>query len=83
VSLTHEVEESGDVIVYDQAGQQLLALNAIGAAVWYLIDGRRSEAEIVDMLVESVQADRARVSADVASFLDDLVARGVVSFEAS
>lgn len=82
-SLTHEVEESGDVIVYDELQKQLIALNVTGAAVWYLINGERTEAEIVDMLVESLPAERARVSADVAFFLDELAARGVVTLDAT
>lgn len=75
----HELEDSGTVI-YDRDGRQLLVLNDIGAAVWYLIDGRRSVEDIVGVMMTSLDADEPRVIRDVETFLDELGRSGLVSW---
>jgi hypothetical protein len=79
-TLVHEVAASDETVVYDEAGKQLVALNPTAAAVWYLIDGSRSVAAIVDLIVESVSTDRATVTRDVTGFLADLDARGLLEW---
>ena len=77
-SVAHEVEDSGDVVVFDQKGNRLLLLNDVGAAVWLLIDGQRSVRDIARVIVETLSADAAAVEADVQAFVDNLVSAGVV-----
>jgi hypothetical protein len=77
-SLAHEVEETGDVVVFDERGNRLLMLNAVGAAVWLLIGGERTVAEITSVLLETLSEDRARVEADVMQFVQSLHAQGVL-----
>ena len=77
-NLAHEVQETGDVVVFDAAGNQLLLLNDVGAAVWLLVDGTRNSAEIARVIVETLPADRAQVERDVQQFLDTLLRHGVI-----
>jgi hypothetical protein len=77
-NVAHEVQETGDVFVFDQAGNQLLQLNGIGAAVWDLIDGARTPAEIARVILETLPADPAQVERDVQQFLDTLAGHGVI-----
>ncbi len=77
-ALTHEVNETGEVVIFDQTGNQLLLLNDVGAAVWLLVDGARSIDAIVDVIVSSLPAERAEVERDVLQFLGTLSGHGLV-----
>ena len=77
-SVAHEVQDSGDVVIFDEKGNRLLLLNDVGAAVWLLIDGLRGPREIARLITETLPADPAAVEADVLTFLQTLVSHGVV-----
>lgn len=72
--LTDEVD--GRTFLIDQAGTQVIELNAVGSVVWAAIDGTRD----IDDLVVAVrqgcagtdQESPARVRLDVVAFLDEL-----------
>jgi hypothetical protein len=53
-------------------------LNPIGAFIWEQLDGTRTGAEIVRLLTESYDVEAAQASEDYLSFLEQLVAIGVV-----
>ncbi len=76
--VAHEVQDGGDVVLFDAKGNRLLLLNDVGAAVWLLLDGARSVAEIARLVTESLPADSVRVQRDVQAFVDELVSHGVV-----
>lgn len=77
-AVVHELAETGETILCDVDGARLLVLNDVGAAVWYLIDGRRSVDEIVSLVVSTLDADRAVVTRDVAAFLAELETQGLI-----
>jgi hypothetical protein len=77
-TVAHEVEDSGDVVIFDDKGNRLLLLNDIGAAVWLLLDGERSVHEIARVITETLPADPAKVETDVQAFIDSLAAHGVI-----
>jgi len=76
--VAHEVQETGDVVVFDAAGNRLLLLNDVGAAVWLLVDGVRTPGEIARVILETLPADPAQVERDVQQFLDTLAGHGVI-----
>lgn len=79
--LAHEVDETGEVVVFDETGNRLLMLNQIGAAVWLLIDGERTGRDIAAVIVETLpeaKLDLGRVEHDVGAFVGSLVEHGVV-----
>ena len=79
--LAHEVDETGEVVVFDETGHRLLMLNQIGAAVWLLIDGERTGRDIAALIVETLPGERVelgRVEHDVRVFVGSLVEHGVV-----
>lgn len=47
-------------------------LNATGAWLWAHIDGKRTTADLVDVLLEKFQIDRATAESDVEEFLHSL-----------
>lgn len=80
-SLAHEVDETGEVVVFDATGNRLLMLNQIGAAVWLLIDGERTNRDIARLIIETMAVepgDAARVENDVDAFVLHLVEHDVV-----
>jgi pyrroloquinoline quinone biosynthesis protein D len=70
----------GDFVVLDGQGQMLRGLNATGAAVWELIDGRRTLEAISSELARRYAQPAPRVLEDVVAFARALVARGLIRF---
>lgn len=79
-AVVHELEGEGQAVIYDAEGNQLLVLNSVGAAVWYLMDGERSVDDIEKEIVETLEAKRADVQRDVSAFLSSLEERGLVEY---
>lgn len=79
-AVAHEVSDTGETVLFDEARSQLLVLNQVGASVWLLADGERSASDIVEFIVETLEADRAVVAADVDDFLTQLESHGLIRF---
>jgi hypothetical protein len=67
------------LVLLDVQGGMLLASNPIGARVWQLLEERRSRAEIAGHLVADYSVSFERAERDVASFIAELSARGLVT----
>ena len=80
-TLTHEVTDTDEVVIYDGGGPQLLVLNDIAAGVWLMIDGKRSIDEITAEILSNVEADRATVTRDVLTFLGQLEQRKLIAWQ--
>ena len=80
-TLSHEVRGSGETVLYDEIGHQLLVLNESGAAIWLLVDGRRSVGEIADIVVETADTQRSQVVVELDAFLKDLAAKGLMTWQ--
>ena len=76
--VVHELDATGETVIFDEAGRRLLVLNEVGAIVWYLIDGRRTLDEIVGILAEGVPLPREQLAADAARFLGELEQQGLL-----
>ena len=82
-TLTHEVTETDEVVIYDGSGPQLLVLNDIAAGVWLMIDGARSVNDITAEILNHVDAEPARVAEDVMAFLDQLEQRKLIAWQST
>jgi len=58
-----------------------IALNPTGVVVWRLVDGRRSEQEIVAAVCQHFQDAPASVANDVLNLLERLAAEGIIGYE--
>ena len=66
-------------ILLDGAGTELITLNAVGTVVWHELDGRRDADELAaDLLDRFVGVEFDELRADIAAFLDELAALGLV-----
>ncbi len=60
-------------------GERAIVLNAVGTAVWHLLDGSRDLADIVEIIAERFDdIDPDRITADVAALLERLAGEGLV-----
>lgn len=69
--------EDGAVLVSPEAGD-LRVLNAVGAAIWQMLDGRRTVGELEVEVAQRYRIPAAQAHADVGRFLDDLQGRGLL-----
>ena len=82
-TLTHEVTDTDEVVIYDGNGPQLLVLNDIAAGVWLLIDGKRSIGDITAEILSHVEAEPETVARDVTAFLGQLEQRKLIAWVAA
>ena len=80
-TLTHEVTDTDEIVIYDGNGPQLLVLNDIAAGVWLMIDGKRSIDDITAEIVNHLEAERATVTRDVVAFLGQLEQRKLIAWQ--
>jgi hypothetical protein len=69
---------AGEMILLQPEQEKLLGLNGTGAAVWELLDGRRSAADIARDVAARFARDEQSVLADVLAFLGELEKRRLV-----
>lgn len=75
--VAHELEDARTVLL-DGEHRQLMVLNEVAAASWYLVDGRRSVHEIAGTIASAVGADPSVVESDVEAFFRQLEALGLL-----
>ena len=80
-TLTHEVTDTDEVVIYDGSTPQLLVLNAIAAGVWLMIDGRRTIEDITTEILNHVEAEPETVTHDVITFLGELEQRKLIAWK--
>ena len=71
-------EVEGQVVVLDRAGSVYLAVNAAGAALWPAIVEGATRSQLVQVLLDSFDVERARAERDVDVFVASLAERGLL-----
>lgn len=74
-----ETRVDDEILIVDLDGGELLSLDGTGRAVWELIDGTRSVAEIVSALGNSYDAEQAALTRDVNALLAELEKAALVA----
>lgn len=72
-----EVEETGTSVLF--SGGSMLSLNYLGTEIWKLCDGHTVDG-IVAELLQQFEVDEAVLREDVQAFLDELAAKGFISY---
>ena len=57
--VTHELTETDETVLFDENASELLVLSDSAAAIWYLIDGKRSVRDIAEFIEVEVASQRA------------------------
>lgn len=74
----HELPDTDETVLFDEAENQLLVLSSTGAAVWHLLDGQRTLGQIAAFIGELMPAAPTSVEAEVIDFAHVLAARGAI-----
>ena len=64
----------GQATIVMPDGSYINVMNEIGSRVWELMDGEKSESQIVEILCQEFETDRDEVAKDVKDFLATLEA---------
>lgn len=75
-ALTRELD--GEILLLDLKSSHYFGLSGSGARIWQLIEAGQHGDAIVAALTREFDGDETRIRAEVASFLEDLVARGLL-----
>jgi hypothetical protein len=76
VGVKESIEQEA-VLVLAENGQ-VKVLNAVGAYIWLLIDGKRKIGELVDLLHREYEVDWTVAYRDSINFLDELEKKGFI-----
>ena len=80
-AVVHREVDDDDVVLVNLDTAASLALNHTGFAIWQLVDGRRSVAEIADALRRRFPDAPPDVINDVQSLMKTLAEDGFVGYE--
>jgi len=72
-----EVEETGTSVLF--SGGTMLSLNYLGTEIWKLCDGRTMDGIVAELLPQ-FEVEEAVLREDVRAFLDELAAKGFISY---
>lgn len=76
--VAHELPETDETVLFDEKQNELLVLSATGAAVWHLLDGRRTLGQIAEFISGVVPTAPSDVEGEVIDFALVLGARGAI-----
>lgn len=74
------VFEDGAVIV-SPTESVMHSLNQVGTRIWELADGTLTLTEILDMVVDEFEVDRAQAEKDITEFCQVLSDKGMITIE--
>ncbi len=69
----------GEAVLLDLQTKRYYRLNATGAMIWKGLQDLLQSREIVDVLVQEFEVDRATAQAETERTLDDLRAQGLIT----
>jgi Coenzyme PQQ synthesis protein D (PqqD) len=78
--VSEDLDDDGQVALFDEQRSELLVLNGIGGAVWHELDGQITLGELAQALSEAVSGapDASTVLAEVSAFAEGMLARGAL-----
>lgn len=67
-----------EAVLLDREEGELLRLNPVGTEIWRGLDGPRTVGELVELIRETFEVERACAEKDVLRFLGQLIRREMV-----
>jgi hypothetical protein len=71
-------EVSGETVLLDLESESYFGLDEIGTRVWVLLNEGKSVGQMVDVLLEEYEVDRATLEGDVDELLGELIEAGLI-----
>ncbi len=76
--VAHELPDTDETVLFDESENELLVLSATGAAVWHLLDGRKTLGQIAEFIARVAPQTPGDVEGEVVDFALVLRARGAI-----
>ena len=70
----------GEAVVISPAENLVRMFNVVGSRIWALADGTRTMDQIAEALIEEFEVDSPHARASVAAFVDELIAKEMLSW---
>ncbi len=77
-TIWREVEE--EIFICSADGETMFTLSDVAADIWRVCDGEHTVAEITELMLAAYEVDRETMTRDLAEYLADLEAKGLVFF---
>jgi hypothetical protein len=71
-------EIEGLAYVVDPATSELHSFSEVATRIWVLLDGKRTVSQVVDIVADEFDVDRATAEADTFELLEELFAKGLI-----
>jgi hypothetical protein len=71
-------EVSGETVLLDLESESYFGLDEIGTRVWVLLNEGKSVRQMVDVLLEEYEVERATLEGDVDELLGELAEAGLI-----
>ena len=70
---------AGEAIVLTPMNSKIYNLNETGSRIWEWLDGEPTVGELAARMQSEFKVDKEQAQADIIAFLEELVARGMVT----
>lgn len=74
-----EADVGGEIVLLHTGNWQYFEFDAVGAAIWSLLESPRSLGSLVDVLVNRFEVDRARCAHETEAFLGEMMEQGLIT----
>lgn len=71
-------EVAGETVLLDLNSESYFGLDEVGTRIWALLNEGRTPGDMVAVLLEEYEVDRATLEADVRSLLESLLEAGLL-----
>jgi hypothetical protein len=71
-------EVSGETVLLDLESESYFGLDEIGTRIWVLLNEGKSVSQMVDVLLEEYEVERATLEGDVDELLGELAEAGLI-----
>jgi hypothetical protein len=71
----------GEAVLVHPAHGKVIVLNGVGSRLWELMDGQRSVSQIAGMIADEYDVSMVKAESDALAFCQDLVGRGLLTFD--
>ncbi len=68
----------GEALLIHRSSGDLFSIDSVGTSVWRNIDGTRTVGDLVELIMDEYDVDRARVEADVLRLVEQLADEGLI-----
>ena len=84
ISISKDVlaqELAGETVLLDLASENYFGLDTVGTRVWQLLNEGQARSDLIDILLDEYEVERAVLEKDIAELLDRLNEAGLIKID--